>query len=871
MDCYAAAGTTLTRNRQLRPITTQEGAANAVDGHAQDGAGLAIGTQDDFARIATTSPDIIFIYDAQHDRLVYCNHRVTEVLGWPVETFIAPHVRLERHFIHPDDHTGFSGWLGQALDAHGDEVYENPHRILHADASWRWMRVRVAPYLRIDHRVRRLIGTATDITAQVMMQEALRRQTSILELILNSMREGVIVCDAHGELLLVNHSAETMLKLDEPLTSLSQVKAVHTHEQSTQAGLRVWHQHPLARALEGETVTDYELSLYDRKRGLAVTLSHASAPLKDPGGTIVGAVDVFRDVTDSHRARHDLQRAEEHFRLLVEGTTDYAIFMLNGDGLVVSWNPGAERILGYRKEEIVGKDFATFFTIEDQVRGEPMRKLRQAVAEGRSEEDSWRVRKDGQRFWCTGVIGALHDDDGKVKGFVEIMRDNTERRLAEQNAFFLANHDPLTGLANRARFLERLHEALLNADRDNTQCALLLLDLDRFKTINDTLGHHAGDQLLKDVATRLLDCVRETDTVARLGGDEFVVILTRLKSLQAAELIAENIILALARPFEVEGHPVNSGASVGIAMYPQDGGEAGELLQKADLAMYRAKSSGRNRYRVFSPGMLTEVQLRQQQEEALRESLANDEFALAYQPQIELHTLEVVGVEALLRCSHPVLQAMPTRKVIALAEDTGLIIALGEWVMRNALEQLAQWRSAGLPEFRLALNAAPTHLLAPGFTDLLASLLLQHDLSPRCIEIEITESALVTARERGSDVMDKLKAMGVAISVDDFGTGISTLSYLKDFPVDMLKLDSALIRNLPRDHEDRAIVSAIIKLARDLQIRVIAEGVETFDQLNYLRTTSCHFVQGFLFSEAVRPDKFEQLLLNRSQQGQIFH
>ncbi len=845
---------------------TGDGAADE-----SDGAPFAATSSEEFERIAATSPDIIFIYDCHTDRLSYCNDRVTEVLGWPVASFLAPQVRQERHFVHPDDHAAFAEWLGNAMGAHGDEVFENEHRILHANGGWRWLRVRVAPFQREGRELRRLIGTATDITAQVMMQEALRRQTSILELILNSMHEGVIVCDENGQLLLVNQSAETMLKLGEPLTSLSQVKAAHTHEQSVQAGLRVWHQHPLARALKGETVSDYELSLYDRRRGLSVTLSHASAPLKDSTGHIVGAVDVFRDVTDSHRARQDLQRAEEHFRLLVEGTTDYAIFMLDVDGLVVSWNPGAERILGYRKEEILGKDFSSFFTSEDQLRNEPMRKLKQAVAEGRSEEDSWRVRKDGQRFWCTGVIGALHDMDGKVKGFVEIMRDNTERRIAEQNVFFLANHDPLTGLANRARFLERLHEALLNADRDNTHCALLLLDLDRFKGINDSLGHHAGDRLLKEVATRLIDCVRETDTVARLGGDEFVVILTRLKSLPAAELIAENIIRELGKPYDIEGHTVNSGASVGIAMYPEDGGEAGDLLQKADLAMYRAKSNGRNRYRVFSPGMLTEVQLRQQQEEALRSSLENGDFELAYQPQIELHTLEVVGVEALLRCCHPVLQLMPTRKVIAMAEETGLIFELGEWVMRTALAQLATWRMAGLPDFRMAINVAPVQLMASGFTDMLAALFLQHGLSPKKVEIEITEGAMVMARERDSDVMDKLKAMGVSISVDDFGTGISTLSYLKDFPVDLLKLDPSLVRNLPRDHEDRAIVSAIIKLARDLQIKVIAEGVETFDQLNYLRTTPCHFVQGFLFSEPVRPDKFEQLLLNRGRQGQIFH
>lgn len=610
-----------------------------------------------------------------------------------------------------------------------------------------------------------------------------------------------------------------------------------------------------------------------RVAGLATVVTDNAA---EPGAR---GADAFRDTRESHRAMHDLQRTEDHFRLLVEGTTDYAIFMLDQDGKILSWNPGAERILGFRKSEIIGQHVSVFFTPEDCARDEPARKLRLASLEGRAEEDSWRVRKDGQRFWCSGVTGTLHDDEGKLKGFVTILRDSTERRIAEQNTFFLANHDLLTGLPNRARFLERLHEALMNADRDHTGVALLLLDLDRFKTVNDTLGHHAGDQLLKMVSQRLKQCVRETDTVARLGGDEFVLILTRLKSVSSAELIAESVIRSLLQPFVIDAHTVNSAASIGIAVYPQDGNDSGELLQKADLAMYRAKATGRGRYRVFAPGMLTEVQVRQQQSEQLRIAVAQGDFELVYQPQIDLHTLKMTGVEALLRSRNPHLMPIPTRQIIALAEEMGLMVSLGSWVLDNACRQLAHWRSMGamtpelaeLSELRIAINIATEQLLGSSFIDDLRQALTRYALPTSALMIEITEASLVSVRAAHSPVIKTLKSLGVAISIDDFGAGMSSLSFLKQFPVDILKIDPALIRQLPRDHEDVAIVSAIARLASDLRIVVIAEGVESVEQMAFLRSTSCKAVQGFLFSEAVRSEKFEQLLQNRQSGRDIVH
>lgn len=832
-------------------------------------------------KIINNSPVIFFIYDCHTARVTYCNSRVIDLLGYSCDEFRSMSLYGPDALIHPEDQFNFQTCIEQIFKPDGDNVGEFVGRCRQQQGHWLWLKVQLSTFARDDNEnPAQLIGTATDISHELLAQESLQRRVDLLELTLNSMSEGVVVCDANGDLFMVNHSARQILKTDWALSSLSHIRAAYGAYHDSESLVPFWHHHPLVRALAGEKVKDRDLSLFDRKRNLSLTLNHASAPLLDGAGQVIGAVDVFRDSTEKHRAFHELKRTEEQFRLLVEGTTDYAIFMLDKNGLVVSWNPGAERILGFGKSEIIGIHLSAFFAPEDQEKDEPERKLRQASQEGRVEEDGWRVRKDGHRFWCTGVTGALRDADGNLKGFVAILRDNTERRLVDQNNFFLANHDALTGLPNRARFLERLCEALINADRDRTRVAVLLLDLDRFKVINDTLGHHTGDQFLKLVSKRLMQCVRETDTVARLGGDEFVLILTRLKSLSSAELIAENIIHELSKPYAIDNHEINSGASIGIAFYPQDGGDSGELLQKADLAMYRAKATGRGRYRVFAPGMMTEIQQRRQQEEQLRSAVAQGDFDLVYQPQIDLETLQITGVEALLRCRNLQLMALSTAQIITLAEEMGLIVGLGAWVLDSACSQLAHWRSLGasgtsslpeLSELKVAVNIAPAQLLADTFIDSLKNTLHQHGLPATALEIEITEASLVSAITSESRVVDELKSLGVSVSIDDFGAGMSSLSYLKQFPVDVLKLDPGLISNLPRDQEDAAIVSAIIRLASDLHIKVVAEGVENFDQLGFLRSTPCHCVQGFLFSEAVRPDKFVQLLQNRKSGGRIIH
>ncbi len=744
-------------------------------------------------------------------------------------------------------------------------------RILDAVGEQKWLEVSSQVKLDRNGRVERMFGTTRDITAQLDLKHSLQRQTDILQLILNSMSEGVLVCDAAGELILINKSVEQMLKLDRAVCDIREL--AKTYEWLTVDGKMSYlrDDRPLLRALKGESVTDFEAMIREPAKNVDIIVNCSSAPLKDAQQKIVGAVTVARDVTASRNALHDLRNAEQHFKLLVEGTTDYAIFMLDANGQIVSWNPGAQRILGYEEKEVIGKHVSIFYTPEDVGKGEPQRKLAQTIQDGRAEEDNWRVRKDGQRFWSTGVLDALHDENGAVRGFVEIMRDNTERRLAEESTYFLANHDPLTGLANRARFMERLHESLINADRDDTQVAVLLLDLDRFKQVNDTLGHHVGDLLLKKVAMRLTKSVRETDTVARLGGDEFVVILTRLKDVESVELLAGKIVQEMSRPYQLSRQEVRSGTSLGVAIYRRDGNDAGELLQKADLAMYRAKSSGRNRYRVFAPSMLTEMRIRSEQENSLRHALENHEFELSYQPQIDLNTLRISGAEVLLRSKNRVLEAMPVSKVIEIAEDIGLIIPLGEWILRATCRQMKKWQRMGLPEFKIAVNFSPAHLMAPNFVEMMQGILIETGLEARYLEIEVTEGLLVAASEANNEVMTALKKLGVSISVDDFGTGYSALSYLKNFPVDVLKIDESLVRNLPADRDDSAIVSAIIKLAIDLKISVVAEGVETADQLAYLKATDCSTAQGYLFSPAVRTEQFELLLQGRKWASPSFH
>ena len=441
------------------------------------------------------------------------------------------------------------------------------------------------------------------------------------------------------------------------------------------------------------------------------------------------------------------------------------------------------------------------------------------------------------------------------------------RKHAEVELRCLAQKDPLTGLANRSLFEDRLDQAIIRANRTRTPLALMFLDLDRFKLINDTLGHAVGDRLLRTVGTRLLDCVRECDTVARLGGDEFTVILEDIKHSQGAITVAEKILSAIERPFRIADSEIHTTTSVGIAMYPDCGRDATALTRSADAAMYLAKEEGRNAYRFYTEEMDEQALARLEKERAVRQALERNEFRLHYQPQIDLESGRLSGVEALIRWQPTGMDLLiPPGEFIPLAEDTGLIVPIGEWVLRTACLQFQAWRAAGLPDCRLSVNLSARQLEHPDITAVIDSVLGETGINPRQLELELTETALMHNLEMSRRVLDELRGRGILISVDDFGTGYCSLSYLRQFPLDRLKIDQSFVRNI-KSNVNTAIAAAIVELAHALGLRVVAEGVETIEQLNFLRGLHADEVQGFLLGRPCAPGRVSDIFAGMNIPG----
>jgi diguanylate cyclase (GGDEF)-like protein len=442
----------------------------------------------------------------------------------------------------------------------------------------------------------------------------------------------------------------------------------------------------------------------------------------------------------------------------------------------------------------------------------------------------------------------------------QLRHDLEERKRTERAMRHMAHHDALTDLPNRALFRDRLSHAMAQADRYHQRLAVLFLDLDRFKAINDTLGHNAGDQLLRIAAERLKGCVRECDTVARLGGDEFTVIVEDVEDRQAAAVVAQKIIDSFSQPFTLHGHEVFVTTSVGITLYPDDGEHLDTLLRNADAAMYRAKDCGRNNYQFYVPEMNTRARERLLLENALRRALVKEEFILHYQPRVDLRSGNVIGAEALLRWRHPERGLMAPDEFVPLLEETGLILPVGEWVLREACRQNRAWQDKGLPPVRVAVNLSVRQFLQRDLAALVASVLEETGLPPSFLELEITEELLLEHSAANAAALNRLRELGVHISIDDFGTGYSSLSYLKRLPIHTLKIDQSFVRDITLDSDGAAIVSAIIAMACNLRLNVLAEGVETEAQLAFLRAQGCNEIQGYSFSRPLDAEAFERLL-----------
>src|SRR3984885_7312760 len=472
----------------------------------------------------------------------------------------------------------------------------------------------------------------------------------------------------------------------------------------------------------------------------------------------------------------------------------------------------------------------------------------------RDEKSSDELRlKNGKIF--DRYSAPLVDSKSRYRGRVWYFRDITDRKLAEGRVQFLAYYDALTGLPNRTLLQDRLQNALAEARRHKYKVALLFLDLDRFKDINDLLGHSVGDLLLQEVAKRLKTSGRQQDTVARLGGDEFLITLTHVKDLPDAAVATERFMDAMTAAFVVQGHSLNVGCSIGVSLFPEHGADVETLIKNADAAMYSAKESGRNNFRFFTQDMNAQVVERLNLEKGLRLALAKEELFLMYQPQMDIATGRITGLEALLRWQHPELGLVPPDKFIRIAENSGLIVPIGEWVLRTACSQARKWKDDGLPAVLAAVNVSAGQFRQQGFCELIRSVLHETGLAAHCLELELTESLLLANADVTLSVLRELKSMGLTLAIDDFGTGYSSFSYLKKFGVSKLKIDRSFIRDVATNPDDSAITAAIISMAKSLRLKVIAEGVEDEAQMSFLRAHHCDEIQGYYFSRPLAVDK----------------
>lgn len=604
---------------------------------------------------------------------------------------------------------------------------------------------------------------------------------------------------------------------------------------------------PLFRAaLKGETIRGEEYILRDAEGRDHWVLVNAAPILRD--GRISSGIAVVHDITAQKQAQAELNLYARIF-----ANSGEAIVITDQNNCIVAINPAFTRLTGFEIDELRGQNPRVLAS--GRTPGDTYRSLWAHLKESDFWlGELWDRHKDGSEHPKSAAISAIRDENGVITHYMASCVDITERKAAQARVEYLARHDVLTGLSNRHDLESRMEQALRFALRDGSKLAVMFIDLDRFKTVNDSLGHQVGDGLLTQVAPRLLGAVRDSDIVARLGGDEFVVVLTDMSAALDAAAIAGSILQGLAEPYQVHGHTLGISASVGVSVFPQDGTDTTSLMKAADTAMYHAKAQGRNNVQFFTASMNAEVQERLMLERDLRVALRESQLSVHYQPKVLGSDASVRGVEALVRWRHPRLGMVPPLKFIAIAEESGFIDELGQWVLNEACRQLAAWHALGWRHLNMAVNLSAHQLRAPDLVTMVSDTLARHGLAGTDLELEVTESVAMADPERAIGRLQQLRALGVALAIDDFGTGYSSLAYLKLLPIQTLKLDRAFVRDIETDENDAAISAATLALAHSLGLSVVAEGVETPGQRTFLSQHRCDVLQGYLFG---RPEPAE--------------
>lgn len=815
-----------------------------------------------WSEVVRSVPDLLYVHDMQNQQVLFSNHSLGLQLGYSVGELKAMAGDFWEQVLHPDDSEYY--WRIRNLQkvVGNGLLLESVLRWRHRNGQWHWFSIREQALARDERgRVSRLIGVAKDITEQIERNQSLRDSEQRYRLLAESISDVIVSTDDSLALNYVSPSVEAMLGYNAEWVTANGLQGLAANPQQL-AGLyllleRIRDSLGERDRLERlrEELPD-QLFVFDclRADGHKIPVELRLVLMWDENGRFEGILGVGRDISQQRRAEKDLRMAATVF----EHSTA-AILVTDPAGYIVQVNKAFSRVSGYSAGQVLDQ-LPGMLTADRQQAAHLQYILGQLNQRGSWEGEVWLKRKGGENFPAWVGITAVHDEEGDLVSYVCFFSDISERKASEQRIHRLAYYDALTHLPNRTLFQDRLHSALQHADRHDEWVVLMFLDLDRFKPINDSLGHAAGDRMLKDVAVRLSACVDGDDTVARMGGDEFTLLLqpraTREGALNRAIHVAEQILSSLARPFVLEGREFFVTASIGIALAPQDGSELSQLMKNADTAMYHAKEHGKNNFQFYQADMNASALERLELESDLRHAQEQSQFVLHYQPQFAGDGNRLTGVEALLRWSHPTRGLVPPDEFIPVLEELGLVVQVGEWVLEEACRQLKAWHEEKIRIPKISVNLSARQFAEGDLSARIAAILDRTGLAPACLELELTESILMRDVASAMQTLGNLKRLGLCIAVDDFGTGYSSLNYLKQFPIDVLKIDRSFVDGLPDGEQDAQIARAIIAMAHSLNMMVIAEGVESQAQLDFLREHDCDEVQGFLLG---RPMPARQL------------
>jgi diguanylate cyclase (GGDEF)-like protein/PAS domain S-box-containing protein len=777
-----------------------------------------------------------------HDyRYSYVSPQAEDLLGYPLEKW--GHSGFWRSVLHPLDALWVPAYCDVETAAGRDHSVD--YRIIAADGRSVWIRDSVSLIEQGSSTVLR--GLMIDISETKLTEEALRLSEEKFAKAFHASPDGLLLArEADGMLLEVNEGFSRLSGY--PLQAL-------TAQSSLDLGIWVDlnDRARLIDRLHREGSVE-EFSCLVRRADGEIRLCELAASSLLFGGDACMLL-MARDITERHLMQEKLLLAATVFESTAEG-----VLITDTRQRITAVNRAFSQITGYSEAEALGQT-PRLLASGRHDHGFFIDMWHRLAADGHWQGEICNRRKSGEVYPSWLTISSVRNADDVISHFVAVFADISSLKQAEARLDYQAHHDPLTGLPNRTLFESRLQASLNSHGDEGGRGAVLFLDLDRFKHINDSLGHPVGDLLLQGIATRLREQVRAIDTVARLGGDEFIILLPGLQTSQDTVVIANKLLACFAAPFQAGEHEFFTSASIGASLYPQDGADVATLVKNADAAMYRSKAKGRNRVESYTRDLTTQASARVALEHELRRAIERNEISLAYQPKFCLKTHSLVGAEALIRWTHPTFGAVPPERFIALAEENGMILPLGEWVLEHACRQMRLWQDQYLSFGPLSVNLAGAQLRQPDLFARIHRLLEDHRLKPGCLQLEITENFIMSQAEEALLVLHQLKSLGVQLAIDDFGTGYSSLSYLKRLPLHTLKIDQSFVRGLPDDPHDAAIVRAIIALGRSMQLSVIAEGVENHAQQQFLANEGCEQIQGYIISLPLGAQDFASTFL----------